>query len=69
MTHYVRPLSLTWAGRKSSSSPGSAQPAAAARPALTGTIALGIALRYLAQRRPKATLLQFPRKSEPLPAA
>jgi hypothetical protein len=62
MTHYVRPLSLTWAGLKTSSSPEQA------RPALSGTITLGIALRYLAQRRPKAALLQFPRKSEPLPA-
>ena len=64
MTHYVRPLSLTWAGLKRPSPHGSAPRATHVR-----AITLGIALRYLAQRRRKATLLQFRRKSEPLTAA
>lgn len=64
MTHYVRPLSLAWAGLKTSTL---AVPTP--RPAHAGAITLGIALRYLAQRRPKATLLRFPRKSDMLPPA
>ncbi len=63
MTHYVRPLSLAWAGHKTSST------AIPQRPAYGNAISLGIVLRFLTQRRPKATLLPFPRKSGLLPPA
>ena len=69
MTHYVRPLSLAWAGPKTSS-----LSIARARPTYgnathANAISLGIVLRFLAGRRPKATLLPFPRKSGQLPPA
>ena len=68
MTHNIRPLPLAWAATKTSSSAGT-PPRPGHTPGYSGAITLGIALRYLTQRRPKATLLPFPRKSGLLPPA